>query len=210
MLNWYPWIVTAYQAEHPKGLFAVARPHQIVLTGEKVILDGSNSLAFGGRRIVEWRWEFHDGQVATRAKAEKVYDKPGAYVATLWVKDDKGAEDVDFCQVKVFSRANPEDGMPHIFMTYTPTEDIRTDQQVRFKFWFQGRSKFDGPITVDFDAGTRTADHRSYGSYRSYEKFTHTFKTLGIHIVTAQCDLDGMPITAKAKVVVQPAPGPGK
>ncbi len=47
-LNLYPWLVTAYQAEHPKGLLAVARPHHVVLTGEKVVLDGSNSLAWGG------------------------------------------------------------------------------------------------------------------------------------------------------------------
>jgi murein DD-endopeptidase MepM/ murein hydrolase activator NlpD len=204
MLNWYPWIVTAYQAEHPKSLFAVARPHQIALTGEKTVLDGSNSLAFGGRRIVAWRWEFHDGQTIKQAKAEKVYDKPGAYVATLWVKDDKGAEDVDFCQVKVFSKSNPESAMPHIFMTYTPSEDVQVGQPIRFKFWFQGKNKFDGPITVDFDDGTQTAD------YRSYKEFTHGFKTPGIHIVTAQCDFEGKPVTAKAKVIVQSAQGTGK
>jgi len=204
MLNWYPWIVTAYQAEHPKGLFAVARPHQIVLTGEKVVLDGSNSLVFGGRRIVAWRWEFHDGRVVTQAKSEKVYDKPGAYIATLWVKDDSGTEDVDFCQVKVFSSSNIESGMPHIFMTYTPTEDVRTDQQVRFKFWFQGKKDGNGPIKVVFDDGTQMAD------YKSYKEFTHSFKTPGFHIVTAQCEADGMPITNKLKVVVQSAPGTRK
>ena len=26
-LNLYPWLVTAYQAQHPKGLLAMARPH---------------------------------------------------------------------------------------------------------------------------------------------------------------------------------------
>lgn len=32
-VNLYPWLVTAYQAEHPKAVFAVARPHHAVRTG---------------------------------------------------------------------------------------------------------------------------------------------------------------------------------
>ena len=201
-LNLYPWLVTAYQAEHPKRLLAVARPHQIVRTGEKVAFDGANSLAFGGSRIVEWRWSFEDGQTLKQAKAEKVFDKPGAYVATLWVKDDKGAEDVDFCQVKVFSDAAPENAMPHTFMSYTPTEDIRPNQPLRFRFWFQGEGA--GPIRVDFDDGTQEAD------YKSYAELAHSFKTPGIHIVTARCEAEGKPITGKLKVVVQSAAGTRK
>ena len=106
-LNLYPWLVAAYQAQHPKGLVAIARPHHQVLTGENVDFDGSNSLVWGGGKIVEWRWVFPDGQTVKQAKATKKFDRPGAYVAALWVKDDKGAEDVDFCQVKVYSRPTP-------------------------------------------------------------------------------------------------------
>jgi hypothetical protein len=194
-LNLYPWIVTAYQAEHPKRLLAVARPHQTILTGEKVLLDGSNSLVFGRRKIVEWRWVFHDGRTVKQARAEKTFDEPGAYVATLWVKDDSGTQDVDFCQVKVFSQANRERGMPHIFMTHTPTEIIRPSQPVKFRFWFQGRNK-PGPITVTFGDETRVDDYPSYG------ELTHSFKAPGIHIVTAQCEAAGRPIESKQKVVV--------
>ena len=201
-LNLYPWLVTAYQAEHPNHLFSVARPHHTLSIGEKEVFDGSNSLAFGGK-IVEWRWVFHDGEEVKQVRAEKIFDKPGAYVAALWVKDDKGAEDVDFCQIKVFSRANPEDGMPHIFMTYTPAEDIRCGQAVRLRFWFQGKGN-PGPIRVDFDDGTQVAD------YTSYAVLTHRFKTPGIHIVTASCDCEGKPIMNKTKVIVMPEPAAGK
>jgi murein DD-endopeptidase MepM/ murein hydrolase activator NlpD len=193
-LNVYPWLVTAYEAEHPHGLFAVARPHHVVLTGEQEIFDGSNSLAFGGRRIVEWRWVFDDGQTVRQAKAEKRFDKPGAHVAELWVKDDRGGLDVDFCQVKAFSAANPERAVPHIFMTSTPTENIGLGQPVRFRFWFQGRDG--GPMTVDFGDGRRLEDSRSYMEH------THGFQTPGIHVVTARCEADGKPITNKLKVVV--------
>ena len=192
-LNLYPWLVAAYQAEHPKGLLAVARPHHTVRTGEKEVFDGASSLAFGGK-IVEWRWVFHDGQEVRQARAEKVYDKPGAYVAALWVKDDKGARDVDFCQVKVFSAANPESTMPHIFMTCTPTEDIRPGRPVRLRFWFQGRGG--GPIQVDFDDGTHVA------GYQSYTELAHSFKAPGLHVVTAQTTADGMPVAQKLKIVV--------
>ncbi len=197
-LNLYPWLVTAYAAQHPEGVFAVARPHQVVPTGEKVLLDGANSLAFGGRKIVQWRWVFHDGQTVERAKAEKVYDKPGAYVATLWVKDNQGAEDVDFCQIKVFSTADPEKAIPHIFMTCNPTQEVRPEQAVTFRFWFQGRGAC--PLRVDFGDGTRLAD------YESYTAVPHRFKTPGLHIVTAQCEPRGLPIMQKLKVVVTPTP----
>jgi murein DD-endopeptidase MepM/ murein hydrolase activator NlpD len=196
-LNLYPWFVAAYQARCPKGLAAVARPHHIALAGEKVVLDGSNSLAWGGSKIVQWRWILSDGRKIEQAKAETAFDRPGAYVASLWVKDDVGNEDVDFCQIKVYTKEKPEKGIPHIYMTCTPTEDIRPDQAVRLRFWPQGTVV--GPINVAFDDGTNVED------YRPYSKLSHPFKTPGIHIVTARCENNGTPIEQKLKVVVSPA-----
>jgi len=191
-LNLYPWIVAAYQAQHPTGLCAVARPHQLAMTGEEVVFDGSNSLAWGGRNIVEWRWVFPDGRTVRTAQAKRAFEKPGAHVVALWVRDDRGAEDVDFCQVKVFSRSNPEQAMPHIFMTHTPATEVETDQPVSFRCWFQGQGN--PPIELDFGDGTRVSN------YRSYTEVRHRFNTPGIHIVTAQCTAAGYLITAKQKV----------
>jgi murein DD-endopeptidase MepM/ murein hydrolase activator NlpD len=192
-LNLYPWLVAAYQAEHPKPLYAIARPHHTVVTGETVRFDGSKSLAFH-TKIVSWRWVFHDGQTVNGTRAEKVFDHPGAYIASLWVKDETGAEDVDFCQVKVFSKASPESGIPTIFMTYTPTEEICVNQPVLFRIWFQGRDP--GRLVVDFGDATRLDD------YASYSEVTHRFQTAGIHVVTAQCEVHGKSIMHKQKVVV--------
>ena len=178
-------------------LFAVARPHQIAKADEKVTLDGLNSFAWGGAKIVEWRWVLPDGQTVKDAKVERAFDKPGAYVAALWVKDSQGNEDVDFCPIKVYSKQNPEKGMPHLFMTCSPTEIIRPDQPVTFRFWFQGGDH--GPITVEFDDGTKVPD------YQSYAELSHRFATAGIHVVTAYCEADGKPITQKMKVVVASA-----
>lgn len=198
LLNLYPWLVTAYRARHPEALLAVARPHHEVLAGEKVVFAGAGSLAPAGAKIVAWRWEFPDGQAVAQARAEKAFDRPGAYVAALWVKDDRGAEDVDFCQVKVFSKASPEKAMPHIFMTYTPTEGVRPDQPVTLRCWFQGAG--DEAFALDFGDGTRVADCRSYA------EVPHRFKTPGLHVVTARCEADGKPITQKVKVVVTAPP----
>lgn len=195
-LNLYPWMVTAYQARHPRGLLAVARPHHTVLAGEKVVLDGGNSLAWGMGRIAECRWVLPDGRTVTQVKTETTFDRPGAYAATLWVKTDQGAEDVDCCQIKVFSRVNPEKTIPHLFMTHTPTQDLHPAQPVTFRLWFQGQGG--GPIQVDFGDGTQLAD------YRSYAEVTHRFNTPGLHLVTAHCTAAGLPITQIQKVVVTP------
>ena len=39
--------------------------------------------------------------------------------------------------------------------------------------------------------------------YRSYTEMQHGFKTPGIHVVTAQCEAAGKPITQKLKVIVE-------
>ena len=196
-LNLYPWYVAAYQAQHPKGLLAVARPHRVALTGEKIALDGSHSLAWGGSKIVEGRWVLPDGSTVRSNQTETVFAKPGAYVATLWVKDNEGNEDVDFCQIKVFSKSKTEANMPHLFLTYTPTEDIRPRMPFSIRLWLQGASG--GPISLEFDDGTRIADCKQYAELR------HSFDKPGVHILTAQCQAAGNPITAQVKVIVGPA-----
>jgi hypothetical protein len=84
--------------------------------------------------------------------------------------------------------------MPHISITYTPTENIKPDQPVRFFVYKKvGRS---GLSSIDFGDG-QVIPHFFYGEHR--------FKTPGIHIVTVQWDAEGKPTTAKVKVVVQTA-----
>jgi Peptidase family M23/PKD domain len=195
-LNLYPWYVAAYQALHPKGLLAVARPDRVALTGEEIVFDASHSLAWGGNRIVERRWVLPDGSIITNNQARATLAKSGTYVATLWVKDNEGSEDVDFCQVKVFSKTKTEANMPHLFMTYTPTEGVRSGTPVSIRLWLQGANG--GPTSLEFDDGMRMSD------YQPYTELRHSFERPGVHVLTARCEAAGNPITAKIKFVVNP------
>jgi murein DD-endopeptidase MepM/ murein hydrolase activator NlpD len=201
-LNLYPWYVAAYQAQHPKGLLAVARPHRVALTGEDITIEASHSLAWGGSRIVERRWVLPDGSIITNNQAHLTFAKPGAYVASLWIKDNEGNEDVDFCQIKVFSKSKPEANMPHLFLTYTPTEDVRPKNPVSVRLWFQGANG--GPISLDFGDGTRISD------CQQYQELKHSFDRPGVHVVTAQYEAAGKPVTAKLKVIVNKRNETGK
>ena len=192
-LDLYPWLVAAYRQQHGERPLAVARPHQIVQTGEQVPLDGSRSIA-GDAKIVAFRWELPDGKTVHGPRAETTFDEPGVYVASLWVKDAAGSEDVDFCRVKVFSADAPEDAIPTIFMTHTPTQDAVAGQPVSWRVWLQDRNP--QPIRLDFSDGTVIED------YTSYDEVKHTFASPGIYVVTARATVDRMPVTQRRKVIV--------
>jgi hypothetical protein len=203
----YPWLVAAYQAQRPTGLLAVARPYHFVLVGEKVVFDSSNSMVWGGSKIVKWRWNLPDGRTVKQAQAEMTFDKVGTYVATLWVKDNRGVEDVDFCQVKVYSTPDPKATTPHILMTYTPTCDIPPGRPVLFRFWLQGplpplpKGEAGSLFRVDFGDGTAPAD------WQSGVELQHGFKKAGLYIVTATCQVAGNPVMQKQKVIVESVRG---
>ena len=192
-LNLFPWAIAAYVSQFHRTLFAVARPHLTVSTGEQVTLDASRCISFGPE-IASYKWILPDGQTINAAKAETVFSKPGTYIATLGIEDERGGKDVDFCTVKVFTASSPERSIPTIFMTQIPTSNIVVDQPVFFRFWLQGvENKL---INVDFGDGTVIHD------YVSYSKIHHGFKSPGIYIVTARSTIEGKPIMQKLKVIV--------
>jgi PKD repeat protein len=159
-----------------------------------VEFDGANSVAKGSN-IASYRWEFHDGTHADGPKAEKVYNKPGCYIATLWIQDDRGSVDVDFSRVKVFSDPKPEAVIPTLFVTYKPAGIVRVGQPVSFRIWPQGRPV--ESIEVDFGDGERLKD------YRPYSAISHTYRKPGTRIVTVTATPGGLPVTQKVSVIVQ-------
>ncbi len=193
-LNLYPWLMEAFRKASGRTLFAVARPHHAVRTGESIRFDGTRSLSYGSK-IKTYRWEFHDGTSVNGARAEKVYDRPGTYMATLWVEDEQGSRDVDFCKVKVYSKDKVEDVMPILFLTYSPSRGVRAGQTVYFRGWPQGEEA--DAIRIDFGDGTVIE------KYAPYSEVRHSFQKPGIHIVTATTTAAGFSVTQKQKVIVE-------
>lgn len=192
-LNLYPWLVAAYQHESKAEVMAVARPFKSVLTGDSVRFDGSACLSLQSKEL-SCQWEFHDDTRVRGPKAEKVYEKPGCYIAGLWARDDQGNADVDFCRVRVYSRSAPEDVIPTLFVTYKPSRDLRVDQPVSFRIWPQGRDI--ESIQIQF------GDEGSVRDYSPYSAIAHSFKQPGIHVVTVTGRSGHLPVTQKVKVVV--------
>ena len=104
-LNLYPWLVATYEQQYHRGLYAVARPHQTASTGEMILFDGSNSLSFG-TKIISYEWSLPGGEIVNGITAARAFDKPGVYIATLRIRDERGREDIDFCKVRVLSGVN--------------------------------------------------------------------------------------------------------
>ena len=58
----YAFLWQAYQHQFNQPVVAVARPRRLVLTGESVTLDGTNSWALAGIR--DYQWKLSDGTTA--------------------------------------------------------------------------------------------------------------------------------------------------
>ena len=57
-----------------------------------ITLDGSFSRAAEGGRIIQYKWDFGDGETATGAIVIHTYTKTGRYAITLTVNDDSGQQ----------------------------------------------------------------------------------------------------------------------
>jgi hypothetical protein len=118
----YAFLWEAYQRQYKPHLIAVARPHQAVLEGEKVTLDGSRS--WGESRLVRYEWTFTDGEKASGAKVERTYAKAGTYSEILKITDDRGRMAYDFETVDVLDPKHPDQVPPALQAAYWPTTGI--------------------------------------------------------------------------------------
>jgi hypothetical protein len=199
-INLFPWMLSAYQHESGERLFAVPGPHQAVVTGEPVRLDGSRTLALGDE-ISSFRWEFDDGRVLEGVRVEKVFTRPGVYSVGLAVETAGGLEDVGFCRVKVYTSDSPEPFLPAIFLTYTLTRELYAGQPVRLRGWLHSAIKI--PIWLDF------GDGESLPAYHSFREITHTYERPGLYVITATATAGDLPIHHRQKIVVRPRPSSG-
>jgi murein DD-endopeptidase MepM/ murein hydrolase activator NlpD len=202
----YAFLWQAYLREQQPPLIAVARPHHLTQTGERIALDGSGSWSRSGR-IARHEWSFSDGTVAAAARVERSYSRPGEYSEILKVTDDRGNTSYDFAVVQVHDRPIGQPLPPSIHAAYAPTREIRPGDPVTFKVRTFGTT--DGAETWDFGDGTPTVEVRSDGNVKAlapdgYAVTTHRFARPGDYLPRVErTDRLGRKATARLWVRVQ-------
>ncbi|HLY74512.1 MAG TPA: PKD domain-containing protein, partial [Planctomycetota bacterium] len=198
----YAFLWQSYRQEHDVEPSAVARPHALVWTGQKAVLDASNSRG----RDLRYEWTFGDGTKAAGSHVERVYAAPGAYCEILKVTDAAGRVDYDFPVVQVLEKGQPEKPPPTIHATYAPTFGIRPDDPVVFKVrTFRDQ---EGGETWDFGDGSPAVPVKSDGNRDihaadGYAETIHIYKNPGHYLVSVQhTSASGMKAMARLQVRV--------
>jgi hypothetical protein len=184
----YAFLWEAYQRQYKPRLIAVARPHHLVRTGDKVELDGSRSWSATGK-ITEYRWKFTDGSTALGAQVERVYEKPGTYSEILEIRDSAANVEYDFAIVQVLDPARPKDVPPTIHPVYYPTQNLGPGDAITFKV--RTFRTTDGEEQWDFGDGSPPVTVRSDGNVKQhapdgYAVASHSFFRPGHYVVRVQ------------------------
>ena len=185
-LEGYAFLWEAYQRQYKPHLIAVARPHQAVLVGEKVTLDGSRS--WGESRLVRYEWTFTDGKRGSGAKVDRVYAKAGTYSEILKVTDVHGRVAYDFETVDVVDPQHPDQAPPALQAAYWPTTGLAPGKPITFKVRAFGTT--DGQEIWSFGDGAG-AETKSDGDVDPHAKngfavTTHAFTKPGDYIVRVE------------------------
>lgn len=169
----------------PSAPVADAGPDQTVAEGTDVSFDGSGSGDADGD-IVDYAWDFGDGETATGPTPSHAFADDGAYTVTLTVTDEGGMTDTDTVVVTVTNVA------PTIVVAADPAEG-------------------ESPLTVAFTATTSDpgADDLAVawklgdGATATGTETAHTYAAAGSYLVTATVtDDDGDSTSDSITVVV--------
>ncbi len=210
--NWgiedaYPYVWESYVRQYHPALIAVARPHQLLWTGQETTLDGGKSESFKGD-IVSYEWLFCDGTTADGALQKKSYETPGEYSEILKVTDSEGNVDYDFTVIQVYDRGDQEKTIPSIQPAYHPTLDIKPGDPVTFlvrtfntdvgnEVWDFG----DGSPKVTVKSETVDRNHYTEGRFA---ETVHSFSTPGHYVVRVErSDASGYKAIAHLHVVIK-------
>jgi hypothetical protein len=196
------------ERDHP-AVVAVARPHHLTWTGERITLDGSRSWA-RSNKIANYEWAFCDGTVATGPQIDRTYGKPGEYSEILKVTDDQGNTSYDFAIVQVVDRQTPEPVAPSIHPTYVPSQGLRPGDLVTFKV--RTFNTTHGKETWDFGDGSPPAETQSDGNIADrnpvgYTITGHRYSKPGDYLVRVErADSRGYKAIGRLWVQVLPVP----
>ncbi len=209
--NWgtedaYAYVWESYVRRYNPYLIAVARPHQLLWTGQETTLDGSKSKSLAGD-IVSYEWTFCDGTNVEGAVQKKLYEKPGEYSEILKVTDSKGNIDYDFMVVQVYDRNNPGNTIPVMQPAYHPTLNIKPGDPVTFLVRTfntdTGNEVWDfGDGSPEVTVKSETVDRRNYTAGK-FAETVHSFAESGHYVVRVErSDESGLKAIAHLHVVV--------
>jgi PKD repeat protein len=163
------------------------------LATEQVQFNGSNSVDPDGA-ILEYLWDFGDGDVGEGVRPTHVYQSEGTYTVSLTVIDDLGLTDVATTEAVIGAAPNqPPVAVPG--QQYTGS----TGRPVQF----------DGSESYDPD-GEIVSYAWDFGDGETGEGVepTHTYTDLGIYFVSLTVtDDEGATGTARTTVVITPSSG---
>ena len=186
----YAFLLESYVRQYGPSVVAVARPHQVALTGEPVTLDASRS--WSRDPVVAHEWTLSNGKQVSRPRVTRTYSKPGMYSEIVKVSGAGGKYDYDFAAVLVFDR-NDQAKAPHtIHAAYSPTIGIKTGDSVTFKVRTFGTS--DAEDIWDFADGSPPVVVRSLDGLvkelgqhpNGYATTVHRFEKAGRYIVRVE------------------------
>ncbi|MDZ4687302.1 MAG: PKD domain-containing protein [Planctomycetaceae bacterium] len=188
IVDGYAFLWEAYIHQYQPQLLAVARPHQLVSTGEVVALDGSRSWSAAGQNV-RYDWTFADGAQASGPTIARQYPKPGVYSEILKITDDAGRIDYDFAVVNVIDPKQLDQLPPSIHANYAPTFGIQPGDPVTFKV--RTFRTTEGNETWDFGDGSSRIEVRSDGNVKplakdGYAEVVHRFAKPGHYVVRVE------------------------
>lgn len=211
IIEGYAFLWEAYRREYQPKLQAVARPHQLVAVGDRVILDGSKSWSADGA-VRAFDWTFTDGGSASGAKVERKYTKPGVYSEVLKIQNATGQIDYDFAVVNVLDEKQPDRLPPSIHAVYSPTFGIKPGDPVTFLV--RTFRTTDGKETWDFGDGSPKVQVQSDGNVvplarDGYARTVHRFERAGHYVVRVErTNGRGETAVGHVHVLVQGEPEP--
>ena len=204
----YAYLWQAYQRQYAPKIIAVARPHQFVFTGQKVVLDGSKSWSASGS-IARYDWTFTDGATASGATVERTYAESGEYSEILKVTGARGEVDYDFAVVLAIDKSAPERLPPTIHPAFAPTMNVRAGDPVTFKV--RSFRTTSGNELWDFGDGSEKVVVKSDGNVNSlakdgYAVTEHRFAKPGHYLVRVERTNElGQRAIAHLHVAIEPA-----
>jgi len=181
----YAFLWASYHHQYAPKLLAVARPHHLIWSGRKVLLDASLSHGKGLR----YQWAFTDGTTASGAQVQRLYKRPGSYSEILKITDADGNVSYDFAVVQVIDKETPQQLPPTIHANYSPTFEIKPGDPVTFKV--RSFRTTDGNETWDFGDGSPLVTVKSDGNVKplapeGYAVTVHRFKKAGHFVVRVE------------------------